>query len=304
MVTGGCGFIGSHVVELFNHKGHEVFIMDDLSTGHDEWVKSLIGKRSVHFDISDICRNESVHSAFAAFRPDTVCHLAAQPAISTSWGNPLRNAEVNEIGTLNIVEAMRAYGTRRIIFASTSAVYKETKDVMRENSPKEPNTPYGISKLAAESYLRILTSAVILRLGNVYGPRQFPLGENQVIPRILSHFLKGTDFAIHGDGKQKRDFVYVEDVADAFLLACWGKPGVYNIASGTRYSVNQLAGGMETIFDVPGYHWEHTHEQDARRDVRLDISTAQRELGWKPRRVFRDGLEVTSKWWKERNGKK
>lgn len=304
LVTGGCGFIGSHVVELLVKKQHEVMILDDLSTGVMEWVQDVIVKhpKKVNFDLCTITSWDHVDVLMKAFRPDAICHLAAQPAISTSWGNPILNAQVNEIGTLNLLVSAGEHGVKRFIFTSTSAVYKETTQLTTETSPREPCSPYGISKLAAETYVRsIFPNSVALRLGNVYGPRQVPIGENQVVPRMLRHFLYGDDFAIHGDGEQKRDFVFVEDVADAFLLALWGKPGVYNIASGVRTSVNEVAKHMEAFYHVPGYEWQHTKLQDPRRDILLDVSAARRELGWKSEWTLLEGLTKTAAWW---NGRK
>lgn len=300
MVTGGCGFIGSHVVELLVKKQHDVMILDDLSTGKMEWVQEVITNHSkkVNFDLCRIQTWAHVDPLIQGFRPDVICHLAAQPAISTSWEDPILNAEVNEIGTLNLLLSAKQHGVKRFIFTSTSAVYKETVLLTTECAPREPASPYGISKLAAETYTRaIFPNSVVLRLGNVYGPRQVPIGENQVVPRILRHFLYGDDFAIHGDGEQKRDFVYVQDVAEAFLLAMWGKPGVFNIASGLRTSVNALARWFEAAYQVPGYKWQHTAEQDPRRDILLDVSAAHRELGWKAKHNLVDGLAATNQWW-------
>lgn len=302
LITGGAGFIGSHVAALMCQKQNEVMILDDLSTGRMEWVNELVvRKHSVGFDL---CRVETwghVDPVIKGFRPDVICHLAAQPAISTSWADPILNANVNEIGTLNLVLSAREHGVKRFIFTSTSAVYKETLASTKECSPKEPNSPYGISKLAAEFYVRsIFPNSVVLRLGNVYGPRQVPVGENQVIPRILRHFLYGDDFSIHGDGEQKRDFVFVEDVAEAFLMALWGKPGTFNVATGERVSVNELAKMIELMYGVPGYGWKHTKQQDPRRDIILDVSAAHKELGWKPRHSLQDGLQITCEWWNNR----
>lgn len=306
LVTGGAGFIGSHIVDLLVKKQHDVMIMDDLSTGCEEWIHDAIikGGKKVNFDMCRIQNWQHIDPLIKGFRPEVICHLAAQPAISTSWSDPILNAEVNELGMLNLILSAKDHGVKRIIFASTSAVYKETNSSMCEDASKEPKNPYGISKLAAETYLQsMFPSSVVLRLGNVYGPRQMPIGENQVIPRILRHFLYGDDFAIHGDGEQKRDFVFVEDVVAAFLLSIWGKPGVYNIASGTRTSVNQLAAMIENNYDAHGYKWSHTTTPDVRRDVILPFDHAYNDLGWKPRHALEDGLEATCQWWNDRKQK-
>lgn len=302
LVTGGAGFIGSHVVELLARKHHDVMILDDLSTGQIEWVNPvLIKNRRVNFDLCRVQTWDHVDPLIKGFQPDVICHLAAQPAISTSWDNPILNAEINEIGTLNIIESAKAHGVKRIIFTSTSAVYKETDRMTPEGFPALPNSPYGISKLAGEQYVRTMfKDSVILRLGNVYGPRQVPIGENQVIPRMLRHFLYGDEFCIHGDGEQKRDFVYVEDVAEAFGLALWGKSGTYNIATGFRVSVNTLGKMIGKMYGVEEYKWDHTARQDPRRDIHLDVSEAYKSLVWKSERTLERGIELTCKWWNDR----
>lgn len=299
-VTGGAGFIGSHVVHLLARKGNDVLVLDDLSTGNIDWIHDLIQhKTRVHFDLCDIRNRDHVHCALEAFRPEIICHLAAQAAISTSWMFPAQTAEVNELGTLNLIEAAKEFGARKIIFASTSAVYSDSlRGKINVYTPCSPQNPYGISKLAAEGYLRALfPESIILRLGNVYGPRQFPIGHNQVVPLMFQHFLIGQEFSITGDGKQRRDFVFVDDVADAFLLAMWGHAGTYNIASGHQTSVNDLAAVLEVIYGVPGYAWEHTAQQDPRRDVDMDITAADEGLGWKPSTRLSKGLQITAEWW-------
>lgn len=303
LVTGGCGFIGSHVVELMVRKQHHVMILDDLSTGQMEWVNDVIVNHSkyVNFDLCRVQTWDHVEPLVKGFRPDVICHLAAQPAISTSWDDPIKNADINEMGTLNLLLSAKEHGVKRFIFTSTSAVYRETTQLAYEFSQLAPKTPYGISKMAGEAYVQTLfPSSVVLRLGNVYGPRQVPIGENQVVPRMLRHFLYGDDFSIHGDGEQKRDFVFVEDVAEAFLLGIWGKPGTYNIATGHRTSVNDLARFVEAKYDAVGYKWNHTKEQDPRRDILLDVQAAYKCLGWKPDICITAGLEITCKWWNDR----
>lgn len=302
LITGGAGFIGSHVVELVAHKGNDVQILDDLSTGNMAWIADLVQhKERVHFDLCDIRNREHVRAAFMAFRPQIVMHLAAQPAISTSWDNPRLNAEVNELGTLNLIDSAKEFFVTRMIFASTSAVYHDNNHVLFEYSAIEPVTPYGISKMAAERYLRALTTeSVILRLGNVYGPRQMPIGKNQVIPLMFRKLLYGDEFHIIGDGRQKRDWVFVGDVAEAFLAAMWGKAGTYNIASGHSISVNDLSDAVEASCEFFGHTWSYAGQQDPRREVAMDISAARDGLDWKPSRCLKDGLKLTAEWWKTR----
>lgn len=302
-ITGGAGFIGSHVAALYAQKGNNVLILDDLSTGRMEWVADLVQHKNgrTSFDLCDIRDRDHVRCSLMDFHPQVVCHLAAQPAISTSWDDPILNAQVNELGTLNVLDAVKdADCNCRIIFASTSAVYQENSHVLREGGQLAPRTPYGISKLAAEQYIRELCpNSVVLRLGNVYGPKQQPIGRNQVIPLMIRHLLYGDDFAITGDGWQKRDFVYVEDVADAFLLASWGKRGIYNVASGLSFSINVVARLLEGLYGLAGYDWLHSVDQDERREVVMDVSAALDGLDWKPTYHLSDGLEKTSEWWND-----
>lgn len=218
LCTGACGFIGSHVVDLFLKEGHKVLCLDDLSSGR----RDNLPPKADFFEIN-IGSWYDLVAEFVDFEPEVVIHLAAQPSICESFDNPVRDGYINVMGTLNVIRASMKTGVQRLVFSSTSAVYSELFStlLLSEDFPRLPQSVYGISKLAAESYARLLMpeNSVVLRLGNVYGPRQIPLGENQVIPRMIRHFEKGDKFFIHGDGLQERDFVYVEDVQKpAFLL--------------------------------------------------------------------------------------
>lgn len=311
MILGGCGFIGSHVVDLLHQNpSNHLFIFDDLSTGKLENIRHLISTKHntrIKFELADIRSWEHVKDAFFRFMPDVVILLAAQAAISVSEALPNFDAEVNILGMLNVIRAMKIMEEKqwsispRIIFSSTSAVYREKWwGKLKETDFCAPKSPYGISKLAAEQYLRTLfPESVVLRFGNVYGPRQVPIGENQVIPRAIRHFKSGDPFQIFGDGKQTRDYIYVGDVAEAVKCAITGKPGTYNIATGKRLSVNQVVHALEEIYEVPGYQWEHRAEGDPRRDICLDVRAAEECLDWKALTPFMEGLKRTAKWWSE-----
>src|SRR3990167_3542999 len=179
LCSGGAGFVGSATVRLLAKSGHEVLVVDDFSTGRSENLKSFKGK----ILIADIADYASVDSAFREFGPNAALHLAAQSAITTSINNPQKDLTVNGIGTINMLRAARAYGTKRFVFSSTSAVYRETRPLwggVSEKCPCEPSSPYGISKLSAEHYIRLLfPNHIILRYGNIYGPRQRPIGTNR-----------------------------------------------------------------------------------------------------------------------------
>lgn len=169
---------------------------------------------------------------------------------------------------------------------------------LREMSYLGPTTPYGISKLAAEFYVQsVFPDAIILRFGNVYGPRQVPLGENQLLSRMIRHFKYGEKFYIHGSGDQMRDFVYVDDVARAVVSALDGTKGIFNIASGEPHSVNGISTLVEKAYDVPGYKWEHTDTEDPRHWVCMDIKSAKEFLNWEPQVDIIEGVARTIGWW-------
>jgi UDP-glucose 4-epimerase len=297
LVTGAAGFVGSHVVDLLLKEGHEVMCLDDLSSGKIENLP-----KGVNFHKMNIGSWYELVAEFVDFEPQWVVHLAAQPSICDSIDNPIRDGYVNVMGSLNVIRASQKIGVKRLVFSSTSAVYDDRVFTpIEEDDLKTPNSPYGISKLAAESYVRNLMpdEGTVLRFGNVYGPRQVPLGENQVIPRMIRHFEKGDSFFIHGSGEQIRDFVYVEDVALACLMALMAEPtGIYNIASGLGHSVNIVGSYLEKVYGAEGYVWEYDEEDDPRRVVVLNINHALDEIAWIPKTRLFDGLTKTVEWWK------
>lgn len=298
LVSGGAGFIGSHVVDLLVENFHNVMVVDDFSTGKMDNI-SHHSEEDVLKLCCDITDMRCLSMAFLAFKPTIVIHLAAQAAITTAMEDPMKDLAVNGIGTLNMLRMAEKHKVERFVYASTSAVYEEKRKIfaMKESIRLVPANEYGISKLAGESYVRISEiGSVILRFGNVYGPRQVPIGENQVIARMIRHFENGADFSIFGDGKQKRDFVFVGDVAEAVKIAATsGKPGIYNIASGKSRSVNEIARNLAEIYNVPMYPWSHDEARhDKRRSVRMNIRLAQEQLGWSPRVGLLEGLDKTA----------
>lgn len=308
LISGGAGFVGSHAADALRHAGHCVLIVDNFSTGKMENLKEFLGTggKCNHIDIceSDVGSHQAVTQIFQDFKPEAVIHLAAQAAISTSWDNPAHDLDVNGNGTLNMLCAARKFGAKHFVFSSTSAVYRESKFFKtKEDAPLEPNTPYGVSKLAAEMYVRcFFPRPVILRFGNVYGERQVPIGDNQVISRMIRHFKYGDHFVIHGSGNQKRDFVHVSDVAQAIKHSLYDdSAGTYNIASGQSVSVNEIAALVEKRYGVPGYKWEHDDLEDPRKHVCLEVGAAQKGLGWKAKVSIVEGINRTVDWW-ERSG--
>lgn len=296
LVTGAAGFIGSHVVDMLLKDGHDVWCIDDLSSG----LRRNLPKK-IEFAEINVASWYDLVAEFVDCEPEIVIHLAAQPSLCESFDNPIRDGHINVMGTLNVIRAAQKIGAQRLIFSSTSAVYWDLYSDLPtpEEWPCLPGSPYGISKHAAESYIRLLMpeSSVVLRFGNVYGPRQVPLGENQVVPRMIRHFKEGDEFFIHGEGTQQRDMIYVEDVARACLQSMTGTPGIYNIASGKAVSVNKIASIIEELYEVPGYKWQYDDRTDSRVKVELSIIKAQQELGWSPETSLEEGLAKTVKWW-------
>jgi UDP-glucose 4-epimerase len=296
LVTGGAGFIASHVVDRYLAAGHEVVVVDDLSTGS----RANVDGRS-RFHRLDI-RSPELSAVFAAERPEVVNHHAAQASVRVSVEHPDRDAEVNILGSLNVLRCCREYRVRHVIYASTGgAVYGDTTQVPTpESHPVRPASPYGVSKLTVERYLGCWESlygirTIALRYANVYGPRQNPQGEAGVVAIFTSRLLQGQPSIINGDGRQTRDYVYVADVAEANMAALErpGLHGVFNIGTGVETSVVEL---FQQLRDVIGRSADAAHgpakEGEQRRSA-LDSSIARRELGWSPAVRLREGLAAT-----------
>src|SRR6266536_4254287 len=247
MVTGGAGFIGSHVVEALLARGDEVHALDDLSKGKRENVAA-----GAELHVADIRRPDDV---FDAVRPEAVLHLAAQADVRDSVERPDNDADVNVVGTVRILEAARRHGAK-LVFASTGgAIYGECEGPAPEDAPRRPLAPYGASKLCGEEYLATWnrlygTSHVSLRFGNVYGPRQEPHGEAGVVAIFMGLLQTGGTPTIYGDGRQTRDYVYVGDVVAAMLAAAGHGGGVFNVGTGVETSVLQLYDAIQRASGV------------------------------------------------------
>jgi UDP-glucose 4-epimerase len=290
-VTGGAGFIGSHVVDALVARGDEVHAIDDLSTGRRENLN-----RAAQLHERDI--REPLDSLCAEIRPEVVVHLAAQADVGTSVERPVFDAEVNVIGTVNVLEAARAHGAQVVFSSSGGAIYGECERPAREDDERRPLSPYGASKLAGEAYLSTWnalhgTRHVSLRFGNVFGPRQLPKLEGGVVAIFVDRLRAGEQATIYGDGEQVRDFVYVGDVVAAVLAAFGRDGGTFNVGTGRATSVNQL---FDACRRAAGVEAEVVHA-DARpgdlvRSV-LDVSRAEAELGWRARSSLEEGLRAT-----------
>jgi UDP-glucose 4-epimerase len=293
IVTGGAGFIGSHVAEALVGRGDDVHVLDDLSKGKRQ---NLPAGATLH--VADIRRPDDV---FDAVRPELVLHLAAQADVRTSVERPDHDADVNVLGTLRVLEAARRHDAQ-VVFASTGgAIYGECAGPAPETAERRPLAPYGTSKLCGEEYLATwnrlyATNHVSLRFGNVYGPRQEPHGEAGVVAIFLGLLRTGGTPKIYGDGRQTRDYVYVGDVVAAVLAAAGHDGGVFNVGTGEETSVLELYGAIQRASGVerePSFVEARLGE--LQRSV-LDVTLAARELGWRPHTSLADGIARTWAW--------
>ncbi|HKB23965.1 MAG TPA: NAD-dependent epimerase/dehydratase family protein [Methylomirabilota bacterium] len=296
LVTGGAGFIGSHVVDRLLADGHAVDVADNLSTGRRGQVNP-----TARLFVCDL-RSARLDAAFAAARPDAIAHLAAQASVPRSVADPRFDASVNVLGTLAVLEAARRTAVRRVVYVSTGgAVYGDTDALpTREDHPTRPASPYGVSKLAGERYLDCwagLTGAstLALRLANIYGPRQDPRGEAGVVAIFAARLLAGAECVVNGDGEQTRDYVYVGDVADAVAraLAHPEVTGAVNVGTGVETTVNELYARLARLAGVtrPSRHGP-ARPGEQRRSV-LDATRAKQTLGWTAATPLDAGLART-----------
>ena len=297
IVTGGAGFIGSHVVDLLVADRWDVHVIDDLSTGQRAFVNP---KAKLH--ACDI-RNAAARRIIRKVRPRCVIHLAAQIDLRKSVHEPSYDADINLVGGLKIVEACRDAGVKHIVFASSAAVYSGVKRLpTKEDVPLVPASPYGIAKMTFEHYLRVVENltgirSACLRFANVYGPRQTVHGEAGVVAIFLSRLLSGRPCLINGDGRQTRDYVFVGDVARMVVAAAErGLHGTFNVSTGLQTDVNAIykqlavASGIKT----PPRHVPAKPGED--RKIALDSSKAKRAVGWKAEMNLVRGLQLTKEW--------
>jgi UDP-glucose 4-epimerase len=295
IVTGGAGFIGSHVVEALLARGDDVHVLDNFATGKRENVRD-----GAHVHEADI-RTDS-DDVFDAVQPDVCFHLAAQADVRVSVSRPDYDADVNVLGTICVLDAARRHDAK-VVFSSTGgAIYGECDGgPATEDAPRQPLAPYGTSKLAGEEYIATYnrlygTNHVVLRYGNVYGPRQDPHGEAGVVAIFMSRLRDGEEPRIFGDGRQTRDYVYAGDTAAATLAALERDGGVYNVGTGQETSVLEL---LERIQHVAGTsvtpEFVEPRAGELQRSV-LDISRAERDLGWRPQHTLASGLRETWAW--------
>jgi UDP-glucose 4-epimerase len=291
LITGGAGFIGSHVAEALVARGEDVVVLDDLSSGKRENLPD--GVELVEGDV-----REPQDELFAGVKPTHCYHLAAQIDVRVSVARPDHDAQINVLGTVNLLQASLEHGTQ-VVFSSTGgAIYGECDGPATEDAPRLPISPYGTSKLAAEEYLATYnrlygTRHVALRYGNVYGPRQDPHGESGVDSIFFSTLLGNEAPKVFGDGAQTRDYVYVGDIARATLAAAGRDGGVYNVGTGRETSVVEL---LDLCQRIAGTRFDATFMPSRPGEIQrsvLDPSRAVDELGWRPEHSLEDGLRET-----------
>ncbi len=312
LLTGGAGFIGSNLADAYLGEGHEVTIVDNLSSGKRENIPE--GAEFIEIDITD----HSLENVFSKGRFDLVNHHAAQIDVRVSVGDPMLDARINILGILNLLENSRKYGVGRFIFASSGGViYGDTEHLpAHETLPKLPLSPYGVSKYTSELYLYYYCKLhgmkfVTLRYSNVYGPRQDPHGEAGVVAIFSRNHLRSDPPTVFGDGEQQRDYVFVGDVARINLLVSNADlpedPGTpddmaFNIGTGVPTSVNELTDHFNQITGANfSSNFAPPRAGELLRNY-LDYSKAKDRFGWEPEVSMREGLEITYRWFEERWG--
>jgi UDP-glucose 4-epimerase len=300
LVTGGAGFIGSNLVDALVDQGDQVTVLDNLSTGRRQNLDAAIGNGAelVELDIRDA---EAVADAVGRAQPEVIFHLAAQIDVRKSVADPANDSRVNVEGTINVLSAAKAHGVRRLVNTSTGgAIYGEGQIIPApEEHPVAPESPYGLSKFCAENYCALFTrlhglSTISLRYGNVYGPRQDPLGEAGVIAIFCGKLLEGGRPQIFGDGKQTRDYVFVGDVVDANLRALGSDAtGAFNVGRGVQTSVLDIVEVLAGQSDN-GFEADHAPARTGEvQHIALDPSRTKAELGWEAQVDLEQGLART-----------
>ncbi|MFC6081626.1 NAD-dependent epimerase/dehydratase family protein [Sphaerisporangium aureirubrum] len=304
LVTGGAGFIGSTLVDRLLADGHEVAAVDDLSSGDPANLAGATARGPL-FTLHRLdVRDPALPGLVAGLRPEVVCHLAAQISVRASVADPVRDARINVEGTVNVLEAARAAGSRKVVFASSVAVYGRPERIpVPDGAAADPRSPYAASKLTGETYLGMYRALhgleyTALVLSNVYGPRQSPDGEAGVVSIFTDALLRGTPTVVFGDGSQTRDYVYVDDVVDGFARACGsaGDGRRLNLGTGVRTTdreLHSLVAAAAGTPDEPRFEPPRLGDLPA---MAVDPAPALDVLGWRPRTDLVTGLKATVEW--------
>ncbi len=301
LVTGGAGFIGSHITDRLIEENHKVVVVDNLSTGNRKNLNS-----KAKFYKLDIC-NKKLADVFKKEKPEIIFHTAAQIDVRKSVENPENSAKNNVLGSLNILENCRVNKIKKIIFTSTGgAIYGDANIIPTpENYSENPVSPYGIEKLTVDKYLNYYhkifnLSYISLRLGNVYGPRQNSKGEAGVVAIFSEKMIKKENPVINGTGKITRDFVYVSDVVEAGISAMKSKKiGVYNIGTGKETDVNTIFRNLKKLLNSDCEEIHGPAKQGEQKRSCLSNGKAKKDLNWKPRIKIEEGLQETVNWFKD-----
>jgi UDP-glucose 4-epimerase len=302
LVTGGAGFIGSNIVDGFIEKGYDVVIVDNLSTGKE----SYLNEKATFYNV-DICSQDFL-DIVKKEKPDVINHHAAQIDVQTSIKQPVFDAKVNILGTINVLEACRLIEGIKLIYASSAAVYGTPNYLgIDENHPVRPISTYGISKHTPEHYIKTYHDLykipyMILRYANVYGKRQVPKGEGGVISILVDCAVKGNTFTIFGDGEQTRDFIYISDVVSANIAATENcKNLIVNISTGVASSLNNT---VELFEEIIGFSLDKVYAEERKGDIKHSYLTndkAKKFLNWAPKVSLQEGLKLTYEYYKKIN---
>ncbi|MEO3807115.1 NAD-dependent epimerase/dehydratase family protein [Nonomuraea sp. B1E8] len=303
LVTGGAGFIGSNLVDRLLGDGHEVDVVDDLSSGRRDNLEQASGSDRFRLHEIDV-RDPALIDLVADLQPEVICHLAAQISVRRSVADPVHDADVNVVGTASVLAAAHEGRTRKVVFASSVAVYGRPSVIpVPGDAPTDPRSPYAASKLSGETYLATFRALygleyTTLVLSNVYGPRQSPEGEAGVVAIFTDALLSGTPTVLYGDGTQTRDYIYVDDVVDGFVRACGaeGNGRRFNLGTGIQTSdrrLHSLIADAAGAQDKPGFAQPRVGDLPA---MAVDPVPAHDGLGWQPRTGLSTGVKKTVEW--------
>lgn len=299
VVTGGAGFVGSHLVAALVRANYKVSVIDDLSTGKKSYLPKFCGFHKI-----DI-RSPKLPALLKKIKPDYVCHLAAQVSVPESIKQAAHDADINIVGTVNVLESVKNLHLKKFLFVSSAAVYGQPHIIPTpEDAPLNPLSPYAWSKKTAEDYLKYYESNyglpwVVVRPANIYGPRQKTVGETGVIAIFVNNFLSSKPLLIEGKGYQTRDFIFVSDVAQGMVAALQKGEGVYNLSTNQEVSIRDVVRSLgELSLTMPPLDYLPARINDIERSV-LDNTKARRQLSWEPITPLLEGLRLTVKSLKE-----